>query len=241
MPLLQKISKREQFPRWFKIENYAATQSFTLADWYVNLEARNQAYACDWLTQESTHLNAIWQRPIRLATTQIVAALPAVSPFPLAQLNQLPAAELKQNIAFLTDQQSTPELHLTINMAAPDEVIIAELKSLLSSQRKASGLTATKARKAFNKRDLCKWRDYQLLACADLILYEMVTSSRISDSLFADIVFFHDVAKNFETIRKTVRPMVEELLFKNLFFLQAQVRSEVAAIQSHQQRLTKKT
>ncbi len=227
---MKKITKPEQLPSWFDINNYKPSQNFNLTDWYINIFARNHAYAKSLPSNNLTSLEAIWQNPIFSATPDLlVDALPAISELLPAKLLELSNEELRHHIELLANQQKeTIKLYLKIDLSAPDEIIINELQKLLINARKSENLNTIKAKVAFNHSDLRKWNEYNLLPCIDLILYEMVTETRITDNLISEVVFPHNPDKNPECIRKTVRPMVENTLFKNILFLQAQVSSELA-------------
>ncbi len=228
---LTKITKAEQLPSWFNLENYLPTQGFNLLDWYTNFIVRNRAYTRYFMSKSDTdrqELEKIWRNPICKPSDHELLPESAVTELNLSPLFHLSDSEFTERVKIIFQSQQNEIINLTINSSAPDEVIINELSQWLSLKRHSKKKPTSKSWRAFNETDMYKWKEYKVLAALDLVLYEMTEDIKITDSLLSHVLFFDDHQKNVESIRKTLRPMIKDILFRALIPLQAQIRSNLS-------------
>ncbi|MCL5272696.1 MAG: DUF6387 family protein [Gammaproteobacteria bacterium] len=97
---------------------------------------------------------------------------------------------------------------LSIFLALPDELLLANFKQYLAHARKR-GLTPLL--KPFTNNDFKNWAELQILAYIDLSLWAKLNNVSIPCRVIADAIFPNG-DKGEETVRKTVKPLVKNLL-----------------------------
>jgi hypothetical protein len=95
---------------------------------------------------------------------------------------------------------------LMINLRYPNSVLIDYFKMCLQMLRKDPRGKSKEATK--HSPDLFKWAGRELLPCLDLILFAQEKRCKISNGTLTDALGMFDE----ETVRKTIRPLAEELL-----------------------------
>lgn len=113
---------------------------------------------------------------------------------------------------------------LRVNMSFSDDLIINDLKRWLKEKR----LNSDKFKKSFQKSDLENWSKLRVLALLDLDFYSEIYSVRFTNHLLGDLLFPDDEVDVAEKIRKTVRPLANNLFQNDMInLLSNQANSEV--------------
>ncbi len=105
--------------------------------------------------------------------------------------------------------------HVIVNMMAPDEFILEDFKRWLSFQRRYSGFTSRI--KKIEKKDFDDWSEKKVLAYIDLMIWQNLTSTVFTQQQIGEALFPNEIGVSLgERIRKTIKPLAEELLEKRM-------------------------
>jgi hypothetical protein len=116
------------------------------------------------------------------------------------------------------DLERPADLHLNIDLAAPDRQILAEMKLLLPQLRLRYGMDRSsrkvssqehKKRKDFSPADKKKVIDYRIIPLIDLKIWEIENNKKITDT-FLEKVLFNDTGKELGYLNKIVKPFFSE-------------------------------
>ena len=115
-----------------------------------------------------------------------------------------------------------PLVHAEIDLAAPNELILNDMKRWLGAARKRYGLPEAKIFSAVEQR---KWKSLQILAYLDLSIWAKVESLLIPYAVMGNALFPDqrdiDIV---DRVRRVVRPKAEMLMnFDTMEIMQRQV------------------
>ena len=117
--------------------------------------------------------------------------------FPREQNNWTAASELShhEDSVYKKPEDWTGQLNIAIDIYAPVNKTLAEVKKLIEKEQKYRKLNAKKS--GITKDDIANWIDAKLLQYTDLKLWGMATQQKISNQIIADILWptgrrYHD-------------------------------------------------
>lgn len=96
-----------------------------------------------------------------------------------------------------------------INLNAPDDLILAQCKVVLSKARKDQA--ATPAKRCFTAKNFNKWHEFGVLPYCDLTIWANHENITIPQRVIADAIFI-DGEKGEESIRRVTVPLVSQLM-----------------------------
>lgn len=108
-----------------------------------------------------------------------------------------------------TEHSSTSNIPLMVDLDFPNSVLIDTFKLQLQRLRRSAKGRFGHARR--HMPELTQWVEMGLLPCMDLLLWAEEQQGRLTDRVLADAVAPLD-SSNEEKMRKTTRPLAEELL-----------------------------
>jgi hypothetical protein len=108
---------------------------------------------------------------------------------------------------FLIDQQVSPVATVCLDLNAPDDVIISELRKFLPKYRNALDL---KTPSRVTDTDITKLRNYRVIEYFDIQIWLAVNKLQVTDSLLSSILF-HDRNDHQTYFSQTVKPFISRV------------------------------
>ncbi len=117
---------------------------------------------------------------------------------------------LDLDVSLSKNKMDSPIAHAAIDLAAPDELILKDLKKWLGVVRARYGLPEAKL---FSTAEQRKWRSLQILPYLDLIIWGKVESVELPYAVIANALFAGHVDIDIvDKVRRVVKPKAEFLV-----------------------------
>ncbi|WP_348944145.1 DUF6387 family protein [Chitinibacter sp. FCG-7] len=108
-------------------------------------------------------------------------------------------------------EASNGEILASIDILAPDEIIIDGIKEWLKQVRKDFAIAAPE-KGSFGDKDMKKWREFRVLQYIDITLFAQLSNLELTQYQIGEILFHDELCPAPERVRKTVKPEADRML-----------------------------
>lgn len=221
---LKRITKLDEIPPWFDLENYKECSSLDDIQWHSILGLRKWSftrrglqYHCAETNQESlNYFIESMKEPLRFKkpSMTIVEAVQAPTFSELDYFMDL-QKDIEEDQSFGFPPRRVP---IFINLVSSDKMLMREFQKLLSTLRPnyesaLKGIYGIDQKEARTRRYNTEvWGDYGLLPYIDLRIWEHITNHHISWEVISEAIVSKDIGSVDQT-RQTIHKLAEELVF----------------------------
>ncbi len=226
---------------WFNLTNYEPVQNFNIKDWHLQLRLRldinmflrptvpmvkimGEGAAITEHAKARVNLSLIKTHPILRRRLPLGDARESWQPIKGLQppsIRDITSNEMElendfistigeEELNFFNEFNGLFGAKIYVDLNATDNQLKADFNSWLKAKRKATERNVRK--RGFTEIDFNKWKTYKILPYIDLILISHSQGKTLTQSQAGDLLFLNETIDRAEKIRKTIKPLAEEIL-----------------------------